>query len=76
MSGVPADVSGTVSLVLDLCITHERWGSTSNLYGHLHYPRTDDIDRPLNEVDTDKIRDHRADYITVPLTLFLSYLLL
>ena len=41
------DGSGTVSLVLDLRITHDRWRSTSNpiLDRHLHYPQSDDIDR-------------------------------
>ena len=67
-----ADSVGTVPLVLDLRITHDRWGSTSNplLHGHLQYPRPDDIDRPLNKDVSDKIRDYRADYSN--LTLFLS----
>ena len=30
------------------------------------YPRTDDIDRPLNEATADKIRDYRADYNNRP----------
>ena len=43
------NVSRPVSLVMDLRITHERWGSGSNpsLNGQLHYPT--DIDRTLNE---------------------------
>ena len=46
---------GPVPLVLDLRITHERWGSSPNpsLNGRLHYPA--DIDRTLNEVVSDKI---------------------
>ena len=46
---------GPVSLVLDLCITHERWESSSNpsLNGHLHYPT--DIDGTLNEVITSSL---------------------
>ena len=43
------NVSGPVSLVLDLLITHERWGSRSDpsINGHLHYPN--DVDRSLND---------------------------
>jgi hypothetical protein len=58
-------VTGPVPLVLDLRITHERFGSNSdlNLNGHLHYPN--DIDRSINEIRkyrTDKIRKYRSDY--------------
>ncbi len=55
-----ANVSEPVSLVLDLCLTHDRFRSTSdlNLNGHLHYPT--DIDRSLNETVTDKIRKYRV----------------
>ncbi len=44
---------GTVPLVLDLHITHERWGSSPDptLNGYLHYPN--DLDKPLNEVAVD-----------------------
>ncbi len=43
-----------VSLVLDLRITHDRFGSRSDpsLDGHLHYPN--DIDKSLNETATGK----------------------
>ncbi len=43
------NTSGPVSLVVDLHIDHDRFGSSSdlNLNGHLHYPN--DIDRSLNE---------------------------
>ena len=53
------DASGPVSLVLDLLIVHECWGSSSNplLNGSLHYPYPTDIDRPLNEAAADKIRE-------------------
>ncbi len=53
---------GPVSSVLDLHIDHDRFGSNSdlNLNGHLHYPN--DIDRSLNESDTDKIRKYRSVY--------------
>jgi hypothetical protein len=49
------NVVGPVPLVLDLRITHECWGSSSDpsLNGHLRYPN--DIDRPLNETTSDKI---------------------
>jgi len=61
-----ANATGPVSLVLDLRITHERWGSTSDpiLNGHLHYPN--DLNRPLNESTADKIRSYRADYNNRP----------
>ena len=51
-----------MSLVLDLHITHESWGSTSDpsINGHLHYPN--DLDWPLNESVSDKIRSYRTDY--------------
>ena len=59
-------MTGPVPLVLDLHITHKRFGSNSdpNLNGHLHYPN--DIDRSLNEAATDKIRKYRADYNNNP----------
>jgi hypothetical protein len=57
-----------VTLVLDLRITHDRFGSSSdlNLNGHLHYPNA--IDKSLNETVTDKIRKYRTDYNNNPLT--------
>ena len=44
------------------------WGSNSNpiLNGQLHYPTLDEINRPLNEDVTDKIRDYRTDYNNRP----------
>jgi hypothetical protein len=61
-------VSGPVPLVLDLRISHERFGSSSDpsINGHLHYPN--DVDRSLNETDADKIRKYRADYMTETFT--------
>ena len=52
--------------MLDLRITHERFGSSSDpsINGHLHYPH--DLDRPLNEAAADKIRQYRADYDNRP----------
>ena len=48
-------------LVLDLHIDHERWGNSTDptLNGHLHYPN--DLDKPLNESGTDKIRKYHSD---------------
>ncbi len=42
------------------------WGSSSDpsINGHLHYPN--DIDRPLNETATDKIRKYHVDYNNNP----------
>ncbi len=66
LTGYLVNVSGPVPLVLDLRITHERWGSNSDpsINGHLHY--TNDIDRLLNETVTDKIRKYRTDYDNNP----------
>ena len=57
---------GSVSLVMDLCITHERWGSRSDpsLNDNLHYPS--DIDRTLNETTDDKVLQYRVDYNNRP----------
>ena len=54
------------TLVLDLHMTHERFGSSSDpsINGHLHYPN--DLDRPLNEAAADKIRQYRAGYNNRP----------
>jgi hypothetical protein len=59
--GCLANTAGPVPLVLDLRITHEIFGSSSDpsINGHLHYPN--DVDRSLNETDADKIRKYRAD---------------
>ena len=53
-------------LVMDLHIVHERFGSSSDpsINGHLHYPH--DLDIPLNEVTTDKIRQYHVDYNNRP----------
>ena len=55
-----------MSLVLDLRITHDRFGSRSDpdLNGHLHYPNN--VDRSLNETVTDKIRKYHPDYNNNP----------
>ena len=66
LAGYLANATGPVSLVMEVRIAHERWGSSSDpsINGHLHYPN--DVDRPLNEADTDKIRAYRADYNNRP----------
>jgi hypothetical protein len=66
LPGYLANETGPVSLVLDLRITHDRFGSSSdpNLNGNLHYPNN--IDRSLNESADDKIRKYRADYNNNP----------
>jgi len=66
LAGYLQNAVGTVSLVLDLRIDHERWGSSTDptLNGQLHYPN--DLHKPLNEVATDKIRKYRADYNNKP----------
>ena len=58
--------TGSVSLVMDLRISHDRFGSSSDpsINGHLHYPN--DIDRSLNESVSDKIRKYHADYNNNP----------
>ena len=60
------NVSGPLPLVLDLRITHDRFGSSSDpsLNGNLHYPNN--IDRSLNETVDDKIRKFRSDYNNNP----------
>ena len=53
-------------MVVDLRIGHECRGSRSDpsLNGQLHHSA--DLDRSLNESDTDKIRQHRTDYNNRP----------
>ena len=56
LSWIPTSRSGgSGTFVMDLHITHERFGSRSDssINGHLHYPN--DLHGPLNEDDTDKI---------------------
>ncbi len=66
LAGYLVNVSGPVSLVMDLRITHECWGSRSDpsINGHERYPN--DIDRSLNEATSDKIRKHHVDYKNIP----------
>ena len=64
--GYLANETGPVSLVLDLRITHERVGRSSDLSlnGNLRYPN--DKDRSLNEVVVDKILKYLTDYNNNP----------
>jgi hypothetical protein len=66
--GYLADAVGPVPLVLDLHITHDRFGSISDppLNRTLHYPNPNDIDKSLNEDSVDKIRKYHVDYSNNP----------
>ncbi len=66
LAGYLVNTVGPVPLVMDLRISHDRFGSSSapSLNGNLHYPN--DIDRSINEAATDKIRKYRADYNSNP----------
>ncbi len=63
--GISSPVSLLTGLLAGL-FSHLRFGSSSDpsLHGNLHYPN--DIDRSLNEADTDKIRKYHADYNNNP----------
>jgi hypothetical protein len=62
LSGYLAKTVGPVSLVLDLLITHDRVGSSTDptLNGQLRYPNN--LDQSLNDTAGDKVRRYRADY--------------
>jgi hypothetical protein len=66
MSGYLGNTEGPVSLVLDLHITHDRVGSSTDptLNGHLRYPNH--LDQSLNDAAADKVRKYRADYNNKP----------
>ena len=66
LEGYLSNESGPVPLVLDLRITHECVGRSSDLSlnGNLRYPN--DKDRSLNETVGDKILKYRADYNNNP----------
>jgi hypothetical protein len=61
-----ANEADPVPLVLDLRITHDRVGSSTdpNLNGHLKYPNN--LDQSLHDTAADKIRKYRADYNNRP----------
>ncbi len=58
---IPSEHGGSGDFGLDHRISHDRSGSRSDpiLNGHLHYPN--DIDKSLNETDSDKIRKYRVE---------------
>ncbi len=57
---------GPVPLVMDLRITHDRVGSSTDptLNGHLKYPNN--LNQSLNDATAEKIRKYRADYNNRP----------
>ncbi len=61
-----SNATGPLSLVLDLCVAHDRVGSSTDpaLNGHLRYPNN--LDQSLNYAAADKIRRYRADYSNNP----------
>ena len=66
VAGYLANQAGPVPLVLDLRITHDRVGRSSDLSlnGNLRYPN--DNDRSLNEAAADKILKYHTDYNNNP----------
>jgi hypothetical protein len=66
LTGYLANETGPVPLVLDLRISHDRVGSSSDptLNGYLKYPNN--FDQSLNDTPADKIRKYRADYNNRP----------
>jgi hypothetical protein len=58
--------------IMDLCIGHDRWWSSSNpvLNWKVHYLLPTDIDKSLHDVPLEKIRqrmEYRADYNIRPI---------
>ena len=66
LPGYLANETGPVPLVLDLRVTHDRVGSSTDpaLNGHLRYPNN--LDKSLNDATADKIRKYRDDYNNNP----------
>ncbi len=66
LTGYLVNTGGSVSLVLDLRITHDRVGSSTDptLNGHLKYPNN--LDQSLNDTTCDKVRKYRTDYNNNP----------
>jgi hypothetical protein len=66
LAGYLTNAAGPVSLVMDLHIAHDRVGSSTDptFNGHLRYPNN--LDNPLNDTSTDKIRKYRAVYNNNP----------
>jgi hypothetical protein len=63
---LPPNGTGPVPLVLDLPITHEKFGSISDpsINGRLYFPNdgpeTADLDGPLNETADHKVREYHS----------------
>ncbi len=66
LGGYLSNVTGPVSLVLDLRVAHDRVVSSTDpgLNGHVRYPNN--LDQFLNDTTGDKIRRYRADYSNNP----------
>ncbi len=62
MVGYPTNTTGPVSLVMDLRITHDRVGSSTDptLNGQIRYPNN--LDQSLNDTTVDKVRKYQTDY--------------
>ncbi len=58
LTGYQANAEGPVPLVLDLRITHDRVGSSTDptLNGQLRYPNN--LDQSLNDTSADKVRKY------------------
>ncbi len=66
LTGYLTNMTGPVSLVLDLRIPHDRVGSSTDptLNGQLRYPNN--LDQSLNDTTPDKVRQYRTDYNNNP----------
>ena len=66
LTGYLTNVTGPVSLVIDLHIAHDRVGSSTDptLNEHLRHPNN--LDQSLNDTAADKIRKYRTDYNNNP----------
>ena len=66
LEGYLTNATGPVSLVLDLHIAHDRWGSSSDpsINGHLHYPT--DMDSHLMRLPLTKLENIVLIMITAP----------
>ncbi len=60
------NAAGPVPLVLDLCVAHDRIGSSVGpvINGHLRYPNI--LDQSLNDTTPDKLRKYRVHYNNNP----------
>ena len=56
------DQAGSRSLIFDLSITHQRYGSSSHPLQNGHLPHLQDIDAPLHIASQRKINSYRQQY--------------